>query len=90
VKELGEGLKELNGFATYKKNNNNNQPDAPEVQGNKLPTKEYACAPVAYVAEDGLICINGRGDPWTCEGLIPSIGECQGSVEGGEGGEGGL
>ena len=25
----------------------------------------------AYVAEDGLVVINGRKDPWSCEGSMP-------------------
>ena len=36
-----------------------NQPDSPELPGNKPPTKEYiwrgSMAPVAYIVEDGLV-----------------------------------
>jgi hypothetical protein len=39
--ELEEGLKELKGFATHRKNNNFNQPHPPELPGTKPPTKEY-------------------------------------------------
>jgi hypothetical protein len=41
IEELEKGLKELKGFATHRKNNNNNQPDSSELPGTKLPTKEY-------------------------------------------------
>jgi hypothetical protein len=34
-------------------------------------------APAAYVAEDGLVGINGRRGPWSWEGSIPRVGECQ-------------
>jgi len=40
-------------------------------------------APTAYVAEDGLWI-----SPWSCQGWIPSIGECQEWGEGGVDGEG--
>jgi hypothetical protein len=36
-----EGLKELNRFATHRRNNNINQPDPPELTETKLPSKEY-------------------------------------------------
>ena len=29
-----------------------------------------------------MLDINGRGDPWSCEGLIPQCGECQGGEAG--------
>jgi hypothetical protein len=41
MEELGEGLKELKGFATHRKNNNINQPDTPELPGTNPPTKKY-------------------------------------------------
>jgi hypothetical protein len=41
VEELEKGLNELKGFASYRKNNNINQPNPPEVPGTKPPTKEY-------------------------------------------------
>jgi hypothetical protein len=34
-------------------------------------------APAAYVAEDGLVGHHGRRGPWSCEGLMPIVGECQ-------------
>jgi hypothetical protein len=40
VEDLEEGLKELKGFAMYRKNNNVNQPDPPELPGTKPLTKE--------------------------------------------------
>jgi hypothetical protein len=42
MEEVKKGLKELNQFATHRKNNNINQPNTPELPGTKLPTKEYA------------------------------------------------
>lgn len=45
---------------------------------------EELMATAACVAEDGLI-INGKGDPWSCEGLMP---QCRG-MPGREGGVGG-
>ena len=41
MEELEKGLKELKVFAAHRKNNNINQPDLPELPGNKPPTKEY-------------------------------------------------
>jgi hypothetical protein len=41
MKELEEELKELKWFAAHRKNNNINQPDAPELPGTKPPAKEY-------------------------------------------------
>ena len=41
IEELEKGLKEQKGFATYRKNNNINQQDSPELPGTKPPTKEY-------------------------------------------------
>jgi len=56
---LGEGLKEMKGFATPQKNSTVNQPDPPELPKTKPPTKEYTLrgpmAPAAYVTEDGLV-----------------------------------
>jgi hypothetical protein len=31
---------------------------------------EGPIAPAAYVAEDGLVDINGRSGPWSCEGSL--------------------
>lgn len=42
-------------------------------------------ATAACVAEDGLI-INGKGDPWSCEGLMPQYRGMPG--QGGRGGWG--
>jgi hypothetical protein len=39
--ELENGLKELRGFATSRKNNNINQPYPEELPGTKPPTREY-------------------------------------------------
>jgi hypothetical protein len=41
IDELEKGLKELKGFATYKKKKTINQPDPPELPGTKPPTKVY-------------------------------------------------
>jgi hypothetical protein len=40
MEELGEGLKELKGFATHRMNNNINQPELP---GTTPPIKGYTC-----------------------------------------------
>jgi hypothetical protein len=32
-------------------------------------------APGVYIAEDGLLVINGRRDPWSCESSMP---QCRG------------
>jgi hypothetical protein len=32
-------------------------------------------AAATYVVEDGLVCINGRSGPWSCEGSMP---QCRG------------
>ena len=34
--------------------------------------------PAPYVAEDGLAVINGRRDPWSCEGSMPQYRGIQG------------
>jgi hypothetical protein len=41
VEELEKGLKELEGFSIYRKNNNINKSDSPELPGTKPPTKKY-------------------------------------------------
>jgi hypothetical protein len=41
IEDLEKGLKELKGFAAYRKNNNINQPNSPELPDTKPPTKEY-------------------------------------------------
>ena len=33
---------------------------------------------VEYVAEDGLVAINGRRDPWSCEDSMPQFREMSG------------
>jgi len=42
-------------------------------------------APATYVAEMALVGINGRRGLWSYEGLMPSVGECQGKEVGGNG-----
>jgi hypothetical protein len=39
----------------HRKNNNINQPDAPELKGSKPSNKGVHMAPTPYVAEDGLV-----------------------------------
>lgn len=39
--ELEQGLRELKGFTTHRKNNNINQLDTPELPWTKPPTEEY-------------------------------------------------
>jgi hypothetical protein len=41
MQELEKGLSELKGFATHRRNNDINQPDAPELPGTKPSTKQY-------------------------------------------------
>jgi hypothetical protein len=64
IEELEKGLKELKGFATHRKNNNTNQPAPPTAPPD-------SCDPWLqmhmYVGEDGLMGINGRRGPWSCE-----------------------
>jgi hypothetical protein len=48
MEELEKGLKELKVFAAHRKNNNINQPDLPELPGNKTPTKEYTLRGVSH------------------------------------------
>jgi len=31
--------------------------------------------PATYVAEDGIVPINRKGSPWSCEGLFPQCRE---------------
>ena len=56
IEKLGEGLNELKGILTLKKNNINYL-DHQELPETKLPTKELEgfLAPDIYVAEDGLL-----------------------------------
>jgi hypothetical protein len=67
MEELGEGLKEL-------KNNNLNQPDLPEFPRTQPPTKDYTSKDpwlqMHMKQRIALSCINGRGGPCFCKGLM--------------------
>jgi len=39
---------------------------------------EGPTAPATYIAEDGIVCINRRRIPCSCEGSVPQCGGCQG------------
>jgi hypothetical protein len=58
MEEVGEGLKELKGVATHRRNNSINELDPSELPGTKLPIRVYmgqSMASAIYVAKDGLI-----------------------------------
>ena len=67
MEELGEGLKELKGFATPQEEQQYQPTRPPELLRTKPPTKEYIwggpMAPAAYVAEDGLVWYQWQGRP---------------------------
>jgi hypothetical protein len=71
MEELGEGLKELKGFATHKKNNNINQTTLPpqSSQGLNQPRSIHG-------GTHGSSCICSRGWP-----DLESIGEALGPVK---------
>ena len=48
------------------------------IGGIKTGHMEGPTAPATYRAEDGLVCINRRRSPWSCEGSVPQCGGCQG------------
>jgi hypothetical protein len=63
-----------------RKANNINLPDtpliSPELPETKPPTQEYTWRDpwlhgFPYVAEDGILSINRRSNPWSCKGSIP-------------------
>ena len=59
-----------------------NKTHTPPVLPGTKPNKqrehmEQSMAPAAYAAEDGLLGINGKRGPWSCEARCPSVGECQ-------------
>jgi hypothetical protein len=41
-----------------------------DFPGNLLKAKRFKKLASSYVAEDGLIYINGRGGPWSCRDLM--------------------
>jgi hypothetical protein len=68
----GVRLKELNGFATHRKNNSINQLPP---QRTKPSTKEYTWRDPMHqmhmLQRMALLDINGRRDPWSWKGWIP-------------------
>ena len=63
IEESEKGLKELKRFATYRKNNNINQPDALGLPGTKSSTKEYIWLQLHMQQRMVLSGINGRRGP---------------------------
>jgi hypothetical protein len=80
--ELKKGLKELKGFASHRKNNNIHQPDTLELPGTKPSNKEYTGKDLwvqLHMSQSmALSGSNGKTGPWSCDDLMPSLGECQG------------
>jgi hypothetical protein len=55
MEEIREGLKEPRGLQPYRKNNNTNQPDTPELPGTKPQPKN------THEETHGSSCIYSRG-----------------------------
>jgi hypothetical protein len=72
MEELEKGLEELRGFAVLWREQLARPPRAPK---NGPPTKDPCIAPVAFVAEDGLVEHQCRGMPRGKVGVVARLGE---------------
>ena len=83
---MEKGLKELRLFATPWEEQQCqlvNPPGAPrDWTTNQRVHMEGTMAPVAYVAEDGFVGINGGEALGPVKALCPCVGECQGRKAG--------
>jgi hypothetical protein len=69
--ELEKGFKELKGFAAPYVKQQYKPTNTPRAPRSKSPTREYTWLQLHMYQRMPLLVINGRRDPWSCEGSMP-------------------